>query len=197
MLQRNKSFANYAGIEIDGLHPDAYQYCVYGNPPFGGNVRGKNTIIETLDAAEKASTEKVFFRAVFFLPRTDSKLKGRLKHPRANTKFSCLRKKPFLIGFRGFEGAASINNGIALPPYSYIQSNGYLSPPCCFIATQLEEPYSRWGFVSYFLELFLVSSSYFLFHPFYIELRPRFSRGIYHHTAYARQPLLSKYSPYE
>jgi len=70
-------------IEIDGLHPDAYQYCVYGNPPFDGNVRGGNTIIETLDAAEKASTEKDSFRAVFFLPLTDSKLKGRLKHPRA------------------------------------------------------------------------------------------------------------------
>jgi hypothetical protein len=85
MLQRNKSFAKNARIEIDdGLHPDAYyQYCVYGNPPFDGNVRGENTIIETLDAAEKASTEKDSFRAVFFLPLTDSKLKGRLKHPRA------------------------------------------------------------------------------------------------------------------
>ena len=50
---------------------------------FDGNVRGKNTIIETLDAAEKASTEKDSFRAVFFLPLTDSKLKGRLTHPRA------------------------------------------------------------------------------------------------------------------
>jgi hypothetical protein len=83
MLQRNKSFAKNAGIEIDGLHPDAYQYCVYGNPPFDGNVRGKNTIIETLDAAEKASIEKDSFRAVFFLPLTDSKLKGRLEHQRA------------------------------------------------------------------------------------------------------------------
>ena len=70
-------------IEIDGLHSDAYQYCVYGNPPFDGNVRGGNTIIETLDAAEKASTEKDSFRAVFFLLLTYSKLKGRLKHPRA------------------------------------------------------------------------------------------------------------------
>ena len=70
---------------MDGLHPDAYQYCVYGNPPFDGNVQGKNTIIETLNAAEKASTEKDSFRAVFFLPLTDSKLEyeGRLTHPRA------------------------------------------------------------------------------------------------------------------
>ena len=37
----------------------------------------------TFDAAEKASTEKDSFRAVFFLPLTDSKLKGRLTHPRA------------------------------------------------------------------------------------------------------------------
>ena len=58
---------------------------MYGNPPFDGNVRGKNTIIETLDAAEKASTsrDEGSFRAVFFLPLTDSKLKGRLKYPRA------------------------------------------------------------------------------------------------------------------
>ena len=84
MLQTNKSFAKSAGIEIDGLHPDAYQHCVYGNPPFDGNVQGKNTIIKTLDAAEEASTEKDSFRAVFFLPLTESKLKGRLKHPRAS-----------------------------------------------------------------------------------------------------------------
>jgi hypothetical protein len=71
MLQRNKSFAKYAGIEIDGLHLDAYQYCVYGSPPFDGNVRGENTIIETIDAAEKArSTERNSFRAVFFHPAT-------------------------------------------------------------------------------------------------------------------------------
>jgi hypothetical protein len=40
-------------------------------------------MIETLNAAEKASTEKDSFRAVFYLPLTDSKLRGRLKHPRA------------------------------------------------------------------------------------------------------------------
>ena len=56
LRQRNKSFTKQAGIEIDGLHPDTYHYCVYGNPSFDGNVRGKNTIIETLGAAEKAST---------------------------------------------------------------------------------------------------------------------------------------------
>jgi hypothetical protein len=83
MLHRNESFAKHAGIEMDGLDPDAYQFCVYGNPPFDGNTRGKNTLIETLDAAEKASTEKDSFRAVFFLPLTDSKLRRRLKHPRA------------------------------------------------------------------------------------------------------------------
>ena len=76
---------------MDGLHPDAYQYCVYGNPPFDGNVQGKNTIIETLNAAEKASTEKDSFRAVFFLPLTDSKLKGRLTHPRARLSFPTTR----------------------------------------------------------------------------------------------------------
>ena len=37
----------------------------------------------TLDAAEKASTEKVSFRAVCFLPLTDDKLETRLQHPRA------------------------------------------------------------------------------------------------------------------
>jgi hypothetical protein len=81
MLQRNESFAKHAGIVMDGLRPDAYQYCVYGNPPFDGNTRGKDTIIEALNAAEKASIET--YRAVFFLPLTDSKLRGRLKHPRA------------------------------------------------------------------------------------------------------------------
>jgi hypothetical protein len=43
----------------------------------------RNTIIETLNAAEKAITEEHSFRAVFFLPLTDSKLRGRLKQPRA------------------------------------------------------------------------------------------------------------------
>ena len=33
MLQRNKSFAKYASIEIDGLHPDAYQYCMRVREP--------------------------------------------------------------------------------------------------------------------------------------------------------------------
>jgi hypothetical protein len=42
MLHRNESFAKHADIEMDGLSPDAYQYCVYGNPPFDGNTRGKN-----------------------------------------------------------------------------------------------------------------------------------------------------------
>ena len=83
MLQRNENFAKHAGIEMDGLDPDAYEYCVYGNPPFDGNTQGKNTIIQTLNAAEQASENKESFRAVFFLPLSDSKLEGRLKHPRA------------------------------------------------------------------------------------------------------------------
>ena len=83
MLQENESFAKQAGIEIDGLRPNAYRRCVYGNPPFDGNVAGRNTIIKTLDAAQKASTETASFRAVFFLPLTDERLRARLSHPRA------------------------------------------------------------------------------------------------------------------
>jgi hypothetical protein len=33
MLHRNESFAKHAGIEMDGLDPDAYQYCVRVREP--------------------------------------------------------------------------------------------------------------------------------------------------------------------
>jgi hypothetical protein len=57
--------------------------CTYGNPPFDGNTKEKNTIIQTINAAATASENKDSFRAVFFLPLTDAKLNKRLEHPRS------------------------------------------------------------------------------------------------------------------
>ena len=73
MLQTNSNSAEKGGIEIDGLRWDAYQGCVYGNPPFDGQHEGRNTIKDTLDQAEKASEKRKSFRAVFFLPLLQAK----------------------------------------------------------------------------------------------------------------------------
>ena len=82
----NFNFAEKGGIEIDGLRWDAYQGCVYGNPPFDGQHEEGiiNTIKDTMvHQAEKASEKRKSFRAVFFLPLQAKRLKERLSHPNA------------------------------------------------------------------------------------------------------------------
>jgi hypothetical protein len=80
-LYAHPAFATHANLCIDGLSDEAFQGCVYGNPPFDGRLQGLDTINKALDKAELRSESHVPFRGVFFLPLTDARLRQRLSHP--------------------------------------------------------------------------------------------------------------------
>jgi len=80
MLQANEPFAVNAAISVDGLHKSAYQGNTFGNPPFDGRVKGKNTITETLDQAEAACERPTPFRGTFLLPLSKQALSQRLEY---------------------------------------------------------------------------------------------------------------------
>ena len=56
---------------------------LFSNPPYDGALGDLNAIKQSLDFAMRACVERDSFRAFYFVPLTDAKLRERLLHPQA------------------------------------------------------------------------------------------------------------------